>query len=307
MKTLVEMLSYCRPAGSATEREFCARFIAPTGATQDGAGNWLLKIGTAPVLWSSHTDTVHRTDGRQTVHIDRFGLIRLSRKSRKRSSCLGADCTAGVWIMLEMIQAGIEGLYVFHYGEERGGIGSAYIADHTPELLDGILYAVAFDRYGTDSVITHQGYRCCSPEFANGLADLLGWPYKLDTTGSFTDTANYMTLVSECTNLSVGYYAQHSAQECLDSEHLLWLRDAMLDIDIASIGAYRVPEPEPAFAGDYLGYEYGAERVDEMAPGRLARLLKACMPELDDMSEDDVIAWIERNPEYAAQAASDLL
>lgn len=320
MYELAEMLSYRRPAGSETEREFCERFIAPTGATEDEAGNWLLHVGAAPVLWSCHTDTVHRHGGRQQVHIGAHGMISLSRKGRRKSNCLGADCTAGVWIMLEMIKAKVPGLYVFHYGEERGGIGSSHIADNSPELLAGIDYAIAFDRRGYNSVVTHQGWMggaCCSAIFAQALADMLGFPYGPDDTGIFTDTANYTHLVSECTNLSVGYFNEHSAHERLDFAHLSDLRDAMLDIDVTSIGPRRVPEHDTISYFD--AYEYGGYPGGHMPYGRaidigpesmsdeqVARIMKRFYSSLDGLSEDDVEMWVERNRDYANGCLAEL-
>jgi hypothetical protein len=128
--------------------------------------------------------------------------------------------------------AGIPGLYIFHHGEERGGIGSDYIRSKTPELLDGIDFAIAFDRYGTTSIITHQGgTRCCSDEFSKSLSKALGGGYKEDRGGSFTDTAHYTGLVGECTNLAVGYMHQHSKGETQDVRYLLDLRKKLLAFD----------------------------------------------------------------------------
>jgi len=61
LETIISMLSFRRPADSASELEFIKKFVVPTGAQRDKYGNWCLNIGDAPtVLWSSHTDSVHR-------------------------------------------------------------------------------------------------------------------------------------------------------------------------------------------------------------------------------------------------------
>src|SRR5271165_4530176 len=150
--------------------------------------------------------------------------------------------------MLEMIAAGVEGTYVFHRAEERGGLGSYHVSIYEPELLEGIEVAIAFDRKGTSSVITHQlGERCCSERFARGLAaQLAPLPYQADATGVFTDTANYMYQVSECTNISVGYYNEHGPRETLDLVHLKALRDVMCEqFDPRALRAYRDTEAIP--------------------------------------------------------------
>ena len=183
-------------------------------------------------MGSGHTDTVHSAKAgfRQTIYLD--SADNPSKIFKNDKEPLGADCGTGVWIMMNMIRANIKGLYIFHRGEECGGIGSSYIRDTTPELLKNIDIAIAFDRYGYDSVITHQGgMRCCSKEFGNALANLLQNVhfYKLDDTGSFTDTDNYAELVSECTDISVGYFEQHSSKEYQDIPHAMSLCNYMCE------------------------------------------------------------------------------
>ena len=80
--------------------------------------------------------------------------------------------------MLEMIKASVPGLYIFHRDEEVGGKGSKYISINTPEILKGIQFAIAFDRYGTTSVITEQmGGKCASREFADSIYSFLPGVY----------------------------------------------------------------------------------------------------------------------------------
>lgn len=248
LKSLQSMLTFRRPAGSPTERNFISTWIKPLGMEQDGAGNLIKKIGDSPVLWSCHTDTVHRKGGMQIVSYHQGYLW----TADKNSNCLGADDTAGCWLLREMILAKKPGLYVFHRGEEVGGKGSSFICDDTPELLDGIQMAVAFDRRGTSSVITHQwGGRCCSNTFADTFCIELGMGHKLDSGGSFTDTANYTDLVPECTNVSVGYYSEHSDKESLDTNYLFQLRDNILKMDVESL----VVERDPSIVDSYAKYD----------------------------------------------------
>jgi hypothetical protein len=258
-RVLVEMLTSMRPAGSKSERRFIREYILPLGVEQDKAGNLIKRIGDAPVMWSCHTDTVHRQGGKQLVTIG-DGMIQLAATST--SNCLGADDTAGVWLMTEMILANRPGLYVFHRGEEIGGVGSSHIASRTPRLADGILAAIALDRAGTQDVITHQGNRCCSDVFAASLAGQLGMGYRPDDTGVFTDTANYVDIIGECTNLSVGYYHQHRAKECLDATFLTQLRDTLLTLDTRDLTYSRKSgERDPLDYGIY-GLDYGPRDKD---------------------------------------------
>lgn len=246
---LVEMLSYCRPAGSKAERKFINRYIRPLGVVEDDYGNLLKQVGQSEVMWSCHTDTVHRRPGRQTVKVvDDIA-------SAVGNNCLGADCTTGVWLMIEMIRAGVSGLYIFHRDEEIGGRGSDHIARKTPQLVEGIKYAIAFDRFGLTSVITHQwGGRTCSDAFGRSLIAELGLPMALDDGGTFTDTANYSDLVGECTNISVGYRRQHCDNETQDLAFADLLREQLIRFDESTLVSQRSPgEVEP-----YDGYLYGS-------------------------------------------------
>lgn len=215
-----------------------------------------------PVLWSAHTDTVHITPTTTTHHpepnaitFDADTMLAYKRDAKDPASgCLGADDGAGVWLLLEMIDANVPGTYVFHYGEERGGIGSRGMAQHHADWLKTFTHAVAFDRRGTDDVITHQaGGRCCSDTFAKRMADLLGHAYKPCDTGVFTDTANYIEDIAECTNISCGYYAEHSSGEYLDLAHLISLRDRLVQVfqSAPELPVERKPGPIQYDAYDY--------------------------------------------------------
>lgn len=250
---LLDMLTYQRPAGSGAERAFINRFIAPLpGAYCDIHGNWHIQIGphcAAPIVWSSHTDTVHRTEGRQTIHHDPdTGMVRLSKRSRKRgASCLGADCAVGVWIMIGMIKRGVPGRYIFHYGEEVGGQGSRGLAESHASWLESFRCAIAFDRRCDGSIITHQRfwYRTASDAFATSLGALLapaGLTMRADDTGVYTDTCEYATLVPECTNLSVGFTHEHTPDETLDTRHAMRLLNALCTVDLSVLAVERTPE-----------------------------------------------------------------
>ena len=238
------MHTYMRPAGSKAEAAFCKRYLDNLpGMTSDAEGNRILRIGgdEVRVLWSSHTDTVHNKSGTQKLMYG-GGFLSLHADALGVSNCLGADCTVGIWLMREMILRGIPGLYVFHAGEECGGRGSSYIAKKTPEILKGIDYAIAFDRKGTNSVISHQMSRCASDVFVAALSRQLGSNFSGDDTGTFTDTANYTDIVPECTNISVGYYSQHTASEVLDVSFAVHLLDVIHNnLDVSSLPVMRDP------------------------------------------------------------------
>lgn len=241
-KTLLEMLRYMRPSGSPTEQLFIDRFLKPVGFKEDMFKNLTLTIGDSPVLFSSHVDTVHKKHGMQNLSYQN-GIVSLSKRDIKGgSSCLGADDTAGIWLMLEMIKAGVEGTYIIHHGEEIGCIGSSNLAFSNPEWLMQFDYAIAFDRAGFADVITHQaGSQCCSQKFAQALANNLG-RYKPSPLGVYTDTAEYAHIIPECTNISVGYNHQHTTRETQSMPFLIALRDSLIATDWQGLPVERIPE-----------------------------------------------------------------
>ena len=270
LSELGDMLTYRRPMGSDTETAFVDRWIKPLpGAYVDVYGNWHVTIGNnhAKILWSCHTDTVHTLDGRQTIAFNaRTGLATLSKQSiREGSNCLGADCTVGVWIMVNMIRRGVEGHYVFHYGEERGGRGSSDIAAHCAPWLATFEYAIAFDRRGYRSIIVEQaGYPTASELFALSLEEELKrskMAYESDRWGFFTDTANYGPHISECTNLSVGYQHEHTTHEQLDVNHAERLLDAVCVVDQSALISDRIPAVDTYGWGSWAGESIGSPYV----------------------------------------------
>lgn len=256
-----DMLTYCRPDRSRTEGKFIAKYLFPLGVSFDKKGNIYKQIGDNPiVLWSSHVDTVHSTKGFQKIEYwmhKTTGELHFKVAEKSKSSCLGGDDTCGIWLMVQMIRANIPGLYIFHRGEEVGRIGSKWIAEHNKDALKGIKFAIAFDRRGEKSIITYQNSaRCCSDEFAKSLGDQLGMGHACDTGGSYTDTASYVDLVAECTNISAGYQDAHCKTEYTNVDYLFRLRDALLKIDVSKLVENRKPGENTRL---YQSYSYHSE------------------------------------------------
>lgn len=248
---LHEMLTYPRYADTYWEKQFIAKFIDTLpNVSRDEYGNRHVKIGDVGVMWSSHTDSVHSMKDKRQVVLKRDGFFAL--KDPKASSCLGADCATGVWIMRHMILRGIPGHYIFHREEEVGGLGSEWIArPENRHMIEHAQAAIAFDRKGYDSVITHQGGRTASDAFAKSLANQLGGKYKPDPTGLFTDTKKYAGIIPECTNLSVGYHSAHSGDEKQDVQFAADLLDCMCAFDPTDLVIERDPTVIETYAPAY--------------------------------------------------------
>lgn len=240
MHPLVKMLSYKRPEGSKTQQEFCNLYLKPVFGNPDTYGNYIKIVGRSPnVCFTAHHDTVHLTDGKQIVSV-RNDIATLPTNSN--SNCLGADCTSGIYLILEMIKANVEGVYVIHAGEELGCMGSRALVKSDPQWLYDLDAVISFDRKGQESIITHQmGMRTCSDAFAISLDVILGMGHRPDDTGSYTDSNEYAGIVPECTNLSVGYLAQHTAKESQDLYYLDYLKDNLIAADWSKLSISRNP------------------------------------------------------------------
>ena len=180
-------------------------------------------IGDKPnTMFTAHTDTVDRTLGENNLEIENSYIF------ANPPSVLGADCGAGMYILIQMILANKPGLYVFFSQEEQGGIGSQQY--QLP--YKGITKCISFDRKGTDSLITHQmGEQGCSKEFAEYFTQNFPLPFKEDPTGVFTDSYTFFDSIPECVNLSVGYYQEHTKYEYLDLDFVLAMSQACIEFD----------------------------------------------------------------------------
>lgn len=268
MNDLIRILEWVRPHGSKSEEDFVKwlhnkiKGLGYKSFFDDHQNLWVVHP-TSKVLFTSHTDTVHAAKIKQTsqeVVLDGVtGHFMLGQPDQ--GLVLGADDGTGIWLMLQMLAAGVEGSFVFFRAEELGCVGSTAALRGSPDLFDGYEVAVAFDRKGTTDVITHQcGSRRCSDEFANAFAAALndgsGFKFAPSDKGGLTDTSGMGGIIPECTNISVGYYDQHTCLETQDWAFAEALAKKLIQIDWQSLPVVRQPEVEDSWYGDYEDY-YG--------------------------------------------------
>jgi hypothetical protein len=237
-ETFLSMVTETYPKGHEDE---VVKFLNP-GLTKDRHGNYYKVIGSSDVMFTSHLDTVSTKSDVTLISRTKDGDEFLSSDG---TTILGADDKAGVTVMLYMMAHNVPGVYYFFVGEESGGIGSGKVADDfrkTPHL-QGIKKCVSFDRRNYYSVITMQMYEsCCSDEFADALCAELnaqGFRMNPDPTGVFTDSANFLELIPECTNISVGYFNEHTKTESLNVSFLERLAKACVKVDWAGLPVAR--------------------------------------------------------------------
>lgn len=345
MKTMAHLLHTILTTARPTKHlkfctDFCTGILDDIGATYtvDKASNITVVIppdsGGITTMFTSHTDTVHSKLGTYELDIQ-YGMA-----SVKGGGVLGADCGSGMYIMFRMIMAGKPGVYVFFAQEEMGRIGSeAYSLAALEELLfpskiatiasargDGgkdegkitsIQRCISFDRKGYDNLITHQmGEPGLSRDFIDYFEQHFPLAYKADDTGSFTDSYTFFGQIPECTNLSVGYFDQHSQKESQDLEFLELLVDACIEFDWESLPTKRDPAeyvPWDNTAWYYGGYAAGASKsVRGYNHGGYGRLLSPIDDDDDPFdlgltaSADrpiykDIYEYVYDNPEIAAE------
>lgn len=230
-ETFLRMASMTTPHG---HESFCWPLIPTEGHEIhiDSDNNFMVWVRRpddeySNVMWSSHLDTADHG----TPRIVNFRRTKKNKISTDGTSILGADCKIGAAIMCKMIEANIPGWYIFHAGEERGLLGARANARRKWPYIPNI--AIAFDRKDRNEIITHQaGRRCASDAFAKAFAAVLnkqkGFEYRPSPDGVYTDTQAYADIVPECTNIGVGYFKQHTHEECQDMDHAERLLDVIL-------------------------------------------------------------------------------
>ena len=249
-----------------------ARNVLPMESVEDHIVNgvYWVKIGNPTVLYTAHYDTA----GDSIVTLE-------SKKNmphimyNKDNGILGADDKAGLTVLSFMIKHKIEGLYVFFGDEESGASQSRQWIDSGWEQqceipINTIKAAIAFDRKGYSDIIqTQRASICCSMQYAEILSSIFsmgGFNYR-PADGAYTDTANMIYKIPECTNISIGYFNQHTPNEEQDMLFLWKMVNFMVNNhkSISEIPAFKKVEvykqyvPTKTFGHNY--YSTGDERL----------------------------------------------
>ena len=264
----------------------------------DGYGNMYVFIGSSRVVaFTSHLDNVdNNPHSTNLLDMDDDGIVSVNPDST--STCLGADDAAGLFIMLAMINNGVEGTYCFFMDEEVGCKGSQWSAQNMSYLFDDTKLMVSFDRKGYSSIITHQmGENCMSTECATALASRLNqfdtdYPeFVLDDGGSYTDSYSFVGMIPNCTNISVGYFNQHTKKETQDLEFLQQISEVYSLVDWRDLPVGKL-ETTPSWGS------YGAWGDYSSSDSVYLDFLEESTAELLEIAVD--------NPEMAQQINQDI-
>jgi hypothetical protein len=285
--------------------EYNLLHLLPKGVKFDKFGNAFLSIGSSKTMFACHLDTACK-DKVKVNHIIGPRFIKTD-----GTSILGADDKAGMTIMLKMIESGVPGTYYFFIGEEVGCIGSSALAFKGDIEIGDYDRCISFDRRGYDSIITEQLYgECCSIEFATELSLRLNtknpvFDFKPDPTGIMTDSACFIDLIPECTNISVGYFNEHKLNESQDMIFLDKLASACCNISWEDLptkrSLYRISKPKSNYDDNVIDSLSASIRVyidDELWLVKLTnsrlneekKLIKEWM-EIESFTEIGELSW----------------
>lgn len=240
-KLFLQLTEYTIPFGYEKTLE---KYL-PNGYKKDSIGNYYYEIGESETLFTTHLDTYSKKY-QKVNHVIEDDFIGTDEKT-----ILGGDNKLGTSILINMINENIPGTYYFFLGEEPttpgGGLyGSRNALSSNPNFFKKFKRAIAFDRREYGSIVTRQKARnCCSMEFAEAIADNLKkysnieWDKK-GGFGYYTDTAVFMDVIPEITNLSVGGFKEHHLDEYADLAYTFRVLTAALKIDWESLPIVRV-------------------------------------------------------------------
>lgn len=234
----LKLTEYTIPYGHESKLE---KYL-PTGFKKDSIGNYYYEIGNSTTLFTTHLDTF---SGKyeKVNHVIEDYIIKTD-----GTTILGGDNKLGTTILIGMIENKIPGVYYFFLGEEpilSGGLyGSRNALKSNTEYFKKFKRCIAFDRREYGSIVVRQmGRMCCSKDFAEKIADefdIRG--IKWDQTGGFgyyTDTAVFMDVIEECTNISAGGFHEHYKKEWVDLNYTYEVYKTALDVDWESLPVVR--------------------------------------------------------------------
>ena len=176
----------------------------------------------------------------------------------KYVGCLGADCGAGLAVMISLLAKGVLGGYCFTTGEECGGIGAEDVLTHASPFLKQYTHSVEIDRRNCDEVILSQGVGdCASEDFTRWLCNKLDMGHKPSEFGSYTDVATFAQVIPENVNIASGYVTAHTPDEKVDLVYLDTLADKLHAIALSDWSSAPIVRKAGDFGEVYSYKKYG--------------------------------------------------
>ena len=163
---------------------------------------YIFAEGDIPIALVAHMDTVFYNQPEEVYYDQRKSVL-------WSPDGLGADDRAGIFAILQIIQSGLRPSIILTTDEERGGLGAQKLAKKECPI-PFLKYMIQLDRHGSCDCVF---YDCANGDFIKFVSQY-GF---IEALGSFTDISFLMPAWGICgTNLSVGYFNEHSTSEILN-------------------------------------------------------------------------------------------
>lgn len=170
---------------------------------------FIIAIGNISIGLVAHLDTVH-TRPPVNFFYDQEQQVLWSPEG------LGADDRAGIYAIIQIIEAGYRPHIILCKDEEIGGKGANAVVQMFPQYpFENLKCLIELDRSGKQDCVF---YDCDNEDFIKYIEQ---FGFKEDI-GSFSDISIIAPAWEvAAVNLSIGYYNEHSLGEYLKLEHLM--------------------------------------------------------------------------------------
>lgn len=200
--------------------------------------------GDIPIMLVAHCDTVCVAPVTE-ICATAWDNDKQAGLTNKEQAPLGADDRAGIFIILKIIADGYRPYILFTTDEEIGGVGAMAAADNI--FSPDIKFILELDRQGANDAAM---YECGNEKFIEMLKSYGFEP----VSGTFSDICFFAPEWDiAATNLSVGYYHEHTPWETLyvrELETTLKRVEQMLD-DAEKYEYFDYQAKYPTYKGQY--------------------------------------------------------
>ena len=225
-KDLIKLYNIHSVSGTDGEREICdwlCKRLDELKVKYTRLNNNIYRFSQdSEVLLSAHLDQV-QTNGRAEHFylLDKRYIVGYNSKYQRTS--LGADDKNGVWIILKLLEQGVDVDFIISSSEEIGCKGIAEVEPHLKEHLNyrkyDYRYCIVLDRRGQKEILNRGSTGKYCDALATNLKNFWDKGYSVGS-GSVSDTATICKYI-ESVNLSVAYESPHTANEKTDYQALV--------------------------------------------------------------------------------------
>lgn len=236
---------------------------------------YIIAKGQIPVGIVAHMDTVHKTPVVELFHDEEQNIL-------WSPQGLGADDRAGVYGMIEILKQGYRPTLILTTDEEIGGLGASKLVGDYPEMPTELNYLIELDRRGSNDCVFYDGDNLEFEKYIENFGFKSDW-------GSFSDIAVLCPVWGIAgTNLSIGYYNEHTKAEYLNLDDMFNTLDRVCGIleNVKEDDKFiYIPGPTCDFQRGAAWWEYSTNSSVS------AKDIIGATYGYGDMSETDELCW----------------